>query len=69
MGLNDFSKIIPVYTKYSYVLIGRWCRILLRIVMKNLEKVGGARGVMVIVVGNGHSNSSSNPGRDLLHFR
>ena len=29
---------------------------------------GGARGVMVIVTGNGHSNTSSNPGRDWLHF-
>ena len=26
--------------------------------------LGGARGVMVIVVGNGHRDSSSNPGRD-----
>ena len=26
--------------------------------------VGGARGVMVIVVGNGHDDTSSNPGRD-----
>ena len=25
---------------------------------------GGARGVIVIVVGNGHGDSSSNPGRD-----
>ena len=25
--------------------------------------VGGARGVMVIVVENGHGNTSSNPGR------
>ena len=25
---------------------------------------GGARGVMVIVVGNGHSDTSSIPGRD-----
>ena len=25
---------------------------------------GGARGVMVIVVGNGRGDSSSNPGRD-----
>ena len=30
--------------------------------------LGGARGVMVIVVGNGHSDTSSNPGRDWLHF-
>ena len=29
---------------------------------------GGARGVMVIVAGNGHSDTSSNPGRDWLHF-
>ena len=25
-------------------------------------------GVMVIIVGNGHGDSSSNPGRDWLHF-
>ena len=25
---------------------------------------GGARGVMVIVIGNGHGDSSSNPGQD-----
>ena len=30
--------------------------------------LGGARGVMVIVVGIGHGNTSSNPGRDWLHF-
>ena len=29
---------------------------------------GGAYGVMVIVVGNGHGDTSSNPGRDWLHF-
>ena len=29
---------------------------------------GGARGVMVIVVGNEHGDTSSNPGRDWLHF-
>ena len=26
--------------------------------------MGGARGVIVIVVGNGHGDTSSNPGRD-----
>ena len=30
--------------------------------------LGGARGVMVIVVGNGHGDTSSNRGRDWLHF-
>ena len=29
---------------------------------------GGARGVMVIVVGNGHGDTRSNPGRDRLYF-
>ena len=29
---------------------------------------GGAQGVIVIVVGNGHGETSSNPGRDVLHF-
>ena len=29
---------------------------------------GGAHDVMVIVVGNGHDKTSSNPGRDWLHF-
>ena len=32
------------------------------------QKTRGARGVMVIVVGNGHGDTSSNPGRDSLHF-
>ena len=30
--------------------------------------IGGARGVMVIIVGNGHGDKSSNPGRGWLHF-
>ena len=28
----------------------------------------GAHGEMVIIVGNGHGNTSSNPGQDWLHF-
>ena len=30
--------------------------------------MGCVRGVMVIVVGNGHGDSSSNPGQEWLHF-
>ena len=30
--------------------------------------MGGARDVIVIVVGNGQDDTSSNPGRDWLHF-
>ena len=29
---------------------------------------GGARSVMVIIVGIGHGDTSSNPGQDWLHF-
>ena len=29
-----------------------------------MDRKGGARGVMVIVVGYGHGDTSSNPGRD-----
>ena len=32
------------------------------------RRFGGARGVMFIVVGNGHGDTSSNPARDWLHF-
>ena len=31
--------------------------------MTTIINDGGARGVLVIVVGNGHGNTSSNPGR------
>ena len=34
------------------------------IVSTNNNKDGGARGVIVIVAGNGHGDTSSNPGRD-----
>ena len=33
-----------------------------------LARKGGARGVTVIVRGNGHDDTSSNPGRNWLHF-
>ena len=36
-----------------------WCTV---------NKIKGARGVMVIAVGNVHGDTSSNPGRDWLHF-
>ena len=29
-----------------------------------IKLAGGARGVMVTVLGNGHGDTSSNPGRD-----
>ena len=33
-----------------------------------LNNPGGACGVMVILAGNGHGDTSSNPGRDRLQF-
>ena len=33
-----------------------------------IERERCARGVMVIVVGNGHDDTTSNPGPDWLHF-
>ena len=36
--------------------------------MIRLGYLGGAHGVMVIVIGNGHGDISSNPGQDWLHF-
>ena len=37
--------------------------------MKNYKsKQNDCSGVMVIIVGNGHGNMSSNPGQDWLHF-
>ena len=34
----------------------------------SIRVLGGARGVMVIIVEKGHGDTSSNPGRDWLHF-
>ena len=40
----------------------------IRIMFIIYKTFGGARGVMVIVVENGHGDTSSNPGRGWLHF-
>ena len=37
-------------------------------VCKHINDCGSARGVMVIVVGNGYDDTSLDPGRDWLHF-
>ena len=36
--------------------------------MTVIKKKGGAHGVMVIVEGNGHRDTSSNPGRGRFYF-
>ena len=46
---RDKSQCTQLYGfKYSYIILN----------------FGGARGVMVIIVGNGHGDTSSNPGQD-----
>ena len=40
--------------------------ILLHLKERCKRQPGGARGVMVIVLGNGHGDTSSNPGRDCI---
>ena len=36
--------------------------------LETIYQIANARGVMVIVVGNGHGDTSSNPWHDWLHF-
>ena len=51
---------------YCYIVIVPWMK--LTLFTKVIDYLGGALGVIVIVVGNGHGDTSSNPGRDWLHF-
>ena len=44
------------------VCLKKWFQIFL------IKRLGGARGVVVIAVGNEHGDTSSNPGRYWLHF-
>ena len=49
----------------------KWVKLLLLLLwllLSVLSVLLSARGVMVIVEGNGHGDASSNPGRDWLHF-
>ena len=46
---------------YIYIYIYKEKYIITKI---NLDRLGGAHGVIVIVAGNGHGDTSSNPGRD-----
>ena len=56
------------YEKNLYALTKPNNILLKNIWMINNSKQSSARGIMVIVVGNEHGDTSSNPGRDWLHF-
>ena len=74
--------IIPVLKQQTRLLLCLWRRIFHSDIQHCLNcsdahstqafscnnSLEGARGVMVIVVRNGHGDTSSNPGRDWLHF-
>ena len=47
------------FIRFSKVVISR-----VKVIACIEFELGGARGVMVIVVGNGHGDTSSNPGQD-----
>ena len=60
-----FIEIIYVNTKKTNSMHFRWYQKRL-LPMTNMKTFGGARGVMVFIVGNGHSETSSNPGTRLM---
>ena len=67
MPKEDYFNKLIVHLLFVSVLVDN----LLIIQLRNMyvyKNEGGARGVMVIVVGNGHGDTSSNPGLDWLHF-
>ena len=51
-----YPLIMPLFIMYLFILI--------IIIMSHYHHRGGARGVMVIVAGYRHGDTSSNPGPD-----
>ena len=43
-------------------------QLLLQFIYNKYSHSGGAHGVMVIIIGNGHGDTSSNLRQDWLHF-
>ena len=66
VGVYSSAEVLSVYSPGYVMSRGRTDRFIC--FLRALEQSGGARGLMVIVVGNGHGDTSSNPGRDWLHF-
>ena len=66
IGPNFFFRFFFLSTSFLEITHDVMAKVLNIII--EVSELGGARGVMVIVVGNGHGDMSSNPGRDWLHF-
>ena len=70
------DDMLLLYLLHGHTLVGWWCLMAYQSYelfnAKSFtyiyESYGGAHGVMVIVVGNGRGDTSSNIGRDWLHF-
>ena len=63
------GKIYKTKSLHNYITWALFCTIKwFQVLLYNCSNGGGARGVIVIVVGNEHGNTSSNPGRYWLHF-
>ena len=77
MPPTSTSDVVSKHDKTRYITFGAtFLLVLFNLEMKYIQMIdwnllpiyGGARGVVVIVVGNGHGDTNSNPGRDWLHF-
>ena len=63
----DWNYYTPGYESESYFISYVYFTIKISLYFSELSWTEHY-GVMVIVVGNGHGDTSSNPGRDWLHF-
>ena len=52
---------------FNFLFCTKWVLELIPL-FSYIYNYGGARGVMVLVIGNGYGNTSSNHGWDWLHF-
>ena len=64
-GLFYLEYFICLYAVYPKMISINWCYIMHTYSYTNR---GGVCSVMVIIIGNGHSDSSSNFGLGCLHF-
>ena len=68
MSLISFSNELELICA-RVLLLFLYSKMVLILILFNINHLfGGARGVMVIVAGYRHGDTSSNPGPDWLHF-
>ena len=57
----NLERVIYLECFLAYEIRSKWS---VQQLFRDVLLSGGARGVMVIVIGNGHGDTSSNPGQD-----